>query len=130
MAANICDLEQRAGFGTLLDSMPTLVTHGTIYSFEKDRLLQPDERFDVQLVPRDAPVRGADLAKTHIATLTGNGMNISSVGSILVYILSNIVQREKGTPSHFDVGGVYLEDADEDTVEATDDTKSHHTVGV
>ena len=74
--------------------MPTMVSHGTIYSFEKDMLLADEDRWSAQLVPENAPVRSIRLASANVQSLTGNAMNVSSIGSVMLYCLSNLIRRD------------------------------------
>ena len=91
---NIADLNQKPAFSGMSEVVPTLCTNHTILCMEKDMLLPPHGSFDVQLLPLDSPVRSASLTPAACRHLAGNSMNAVSIGTLLLYVVSNLLRRE------------------------------------
>ena len=90
-STHIVDLDQRPGFSTISDVIPALVTHGLLYSVEKDAYLAASEHLDVMGVAADSPLRAEGVfTESAVKKLAGNAMSIPTVGSLLLYIFANL----------------------------------------
>ena len=102
--ASICDLTQRPPFGKLEQLLPTLVTNHAPYCLECKKLLTPDESLMSQLLPDDHPAREMlkknMIKDSHAKHLAGNTMNVASVGTVMLYLLSAVRRRE---PCHDEI---------------------------
>ena len=73
-----------------MEVMPTLVTHGKMFDLERGRLLTSQGHLDVQLLPRDSPVRQCGLSESAMKKMAGNMMNLISIGPLLAYVMCHI----------------------------------------
>jgi hypothetical protein len=88
------DLHQAPPFGSIQQSIPTLLTHGTIMDLENNLELTGQQHLTVQLLPLDSPVRFCGLSDAAMKHLAGNSMHCMSIGPLMLYLLATIVPRD------------------------------------
>jgi hypothetical protein len=113
-AAYITDLDQNLSYTTVGPTIPTLVTHGKLYSVsagqffigEEHLLIQGENVFDGQ-GPKDFPCHFKSalpaLSQSQLKHLAGNAMHLPSVGLWLIYNLSCMVIAEMSSCKLMDV---------------------------
>jgi hypothetical protein len=93
----IVDLDQNPPFSHGSSLVPTLVTHGKLYSFVRDELMVPANHFAVMGHPiwpgldeglydcafADMILNGS-VSEPNIKHLAGNGMHVTCVGSVVM----------------------------------------------
>ena len=91
----ICDLDQAPNFARLRDAIPTLVSHSSIWSLRRGRVLIGDEVLASQGLPLhpgiaswDLPLgsRLGSLSELEKKDLAGNTINLSVLMSILAFV--------------------------------------------
>ena len=99
----IADLEQNPGFGPAAGNMmPTLVTHGLIHSFVRDRPLVPLEHLVAMGFNVFHPLHNKELAlkpglkncsSAELKRMAGNAMYLPLVGVQILYLLSYVYRK-------------------------------------
>ncbi|CAE7220555.1 unnamed protein product [Symbiodinium necroappetens] len=88
----IGDLSQRPPWGSLEMFLPTLTTGSQIYHLGKQKYLTASEAleslgFDAE-TPAARMLKDGSLSEAQVRSLAGNTMALSSVGTVLLYVLS------------------------------------------
>ncbi|CAE7909469.1 unnamed protein product [Symbiodinium microadriaticum] len=90
----IGDLSQRPPWGSLEMFLPTLTTGSQIYHLGKQKYLTASEAleslgFDAE-TPAARMLKDGSLSDAQVRSLAGNTMALSSVGTVLLYVLSRV----------------------------------------
>ena len=101
----LADLDQNPGFGPSASMFcPTLVGHGTVHCYAKNRCMVPEEHLLAMGYPvfhQDFPHKYAIdhmLTKSEIKKFAGNAMYLPIIGMQLGYIIAKIEKTTKETP--------------------------------
>ena len=127
--AFIADLDQNAGHGPQAGSMrPTLVTHGILHSWVKQRCLVPEEHLAVQGVQiyhtlQHNPemrsllqplISSRSLSRGEMKKLAGNGMHQLTIASVVFFTLATMRRASQGIPAQLEARQSRTCSSDED----------------